>query len=77
MQGGLHIQRTVTSTQYNLTQQTDVVLSNPISGLLVILLPVVVVCSIAGHRKYRATVVRQQIKLLNRLWQLDFNKNPS
>ncbi|HEY9729824.1 MAG TPA: hypothetical protein V6D50_25525 [Chroococcales cyanobacterium] len=77
MQGGLHTQRTVTSTQYNPTQQTDVLLSNPISGLVVILLPVVVVCAIAGHRKYRTTVVRQQIKFLNRLWQLDSNKNLS
>lgn len=77
MQGGLHIQRTVTSTQYNPTQQTDVVLSNTIGGLLLILLPVVVICAIAVHRKYRTTVVQRQIKLLNRLWQLDSNKNLS
>ena len=50
MQGGLYIQRTVTSTQYNPTQQTDVARSNAIGGLLaVILLDVGFDGGVVGH----------------------------
>ena len=77
MQGSLSIQKAVISTPYNPTQQASVARSNAICQLLVILLPVVVLCAIVGHRKYQAMVLRWQIQRLNRIWQLDSSKKLS
>ena len=77
MQVGLIPQKTITSTQHHSMQQVNVAQSNTISGLLVVLFPVVVVCAIVTYRKQRARTLRQRIQRLNRLWQLDSSKNLS
>lgn len=71
MQSSLSAYKTITSPQYSSTQQADIAQANAIMASLVIALPIVVVCAIVGYRKYRATVMQQRIKRLNRLWQLD------
>ena len=58
-------------------QQADVAQSNTISGLLVILLPVLVICAIVAYRKQRVRVLQQRIQRLDHLWQLDSSKNLS
>jgi hypothetical protein len=77
MQGGLHLQRTIPSTQRNAVQQNDVALSNNISGLLVIALPIVVICTIVAYRKRKAIVLQRRIDRLHRIWQLDTSKKLS
>lgn len=71
MQGNTSNYKTVTSTQYNSTQPTDIARSTAISGFFVILLPVVVIGAIVGYRKCKAMVLQQRINRLNRLWQID------
>lgn len=66
-----NIQKTIAITPHNLTQPTDIVRSQTISGLLVILLPIVMVSAIVGYRKHQATVMQQHIHRLNQIWQLD------
>jgi hypothetical protein len=66
--------RTITSTQHNLTQNADTTQANTINAVLVLLFPVVIICTIASYRKYRAIVMQRQIQRLNRLWQLDSSK---
>lgn len=71
--------KTITSTQSNLTPQTNVALTNTNSNSLAndcvmlsaIAFAVVLVCTIMGYRKYRTTLLQRQIQRLNRLWQLD------
>jgi hypothetical protein len=77
MQGGLYLQRTITSTPYHPIQQATATRSQVISGLLVILIPVVVVCAIASYRKHKAVVLQRRIQRLNWLWQLDSSKSLS
>ena len=77
MQVGLSTQKTVTTTQYNPTQQADVARSNAINGLIAIALPLVVIGAILAYQKHKSTVLQRRIQRLNRLWQLDTSKNLS
>lgn len=77
MQSGSYRQHTIPAVPHYSTQQTAIDRANTISGLVVIILPVVVVCAILGCRKRRAIVLRQRIQHLNRLWHLDSSKNLS
>jgi|GEM_PF-1010250 len=70
MRGNPSLQRTGTSIEHNPTSQTNVPSIDPIGLALTIAFPVLVICAIVGYQKYRATVLRRQIKLLNRVWQL-------
>lgn len=77
MQSGLRTQKTITTTAHSHAQQADIARSDAISGLLVILIPVFVYCTIVGYRKYRTTLVQRHIQHLNRLWELDSSKKLS
>lgn len=70
-------QTIITSTQYNQTQQADIARSNAITTSLIILLPIFAACAIVSLRQYQARIRRQQIKCLNRIWQLDCGKKLS
>ena len=74
MRSGSNSQQTVVSTQSSLAQATHFSETNVLISSLAIALPIVVVCAVLRQRNHRATVMRQRIKLLNRLWQL--NSNP-
>jgi len=76
MRGNPSVQSTSTSVQHNPTSQINVGV-NPVGVALTIALPVVVICAIVGYRKYRATVLRRRVKLLNQIWQLDALKKLS
>lgn len=77
MQGRPSPLSTGTSTPPTPTPPADVALSNTISGLLVIVLPAVVVCTILVHRKCREMILQRRIQRLNRLWQLDSSRKLS
>jgi MFS-type transporter involved in bile tolerance (Atg22 family) len=74
MQAGLYSQKTVTTTQHNPTQHTDVAPINVISVSLTITLLVIVLGAIVAYRKHKARVLQQRIHRLNRLWKLDASK---
>ncbi|MDX2230241.1 MAG: hypothetical protein NW220_11430 [Leptolyngbyaceae cyanobacterium bins.349] len=75
MPTNLRIYKTVPSTPNLTYQQTVEARSQIISGLLVILVPLVVVGAIVSYRKHRAMVMRHRIHRLNRLWQLNSSKS--
>jgi hypothetical protein len=77
MQGSSYIQRTVSSTQYSSIQQAELARLSTTCELLVIFLPFVIICAIAGYRKRQAVILRRQIQYLNRLWHLDSSQNLS
>ncbi len=75
MRGNLGVLKTATSSQYTLPPQ-PVISGNTICVSLMIAFSVVF-CAIAGYRKHRARTLQRQVRLLNRLWQLDSSKNLS
>ena len=75
MPTNLRTYRTVPSTPYLVDQHMAEARSQIISGLFVILVPLIVVGAIVGYRKYKARMTQQQIQHLNRLWQLDSSKS--
>jgi hypothetical protein len=77
MSSGSYRYKTITSTQHNLAQKTDIARVNAVSELLLLLFPVMIICAIAGYRRYRSLTLQRQINVLNRLLQLDCDKNLS
>lgn len=65
------------STPLNSTPQSDIALLNVVYGLLAIALPLVLVCTIVGYRKYRAALLQWKIQRLKHIWQLDSSKKLS
>lgn len=43
---------------------------------LILVFPLVLILTIIGYQKYRTSVLRQQIKMLERQWQLTYQKKP-
>lgn len=75
MPTNLRTYKTVPSPPHSTYQQAVEARSQIISGVLVILLPVVVVCAIVTYRKHKAVIMQRRIQHLNQLWQLDSSKS--
>ncbi|NJO80545.1 MAG: hypothetical protein HC827_19930 [Cyanobacteria bacterium RM1_2_2] len=77
MRGNAGVLKPVISTQPSPTPQPNLAQPNIIGISLMLILPAVMVLAVVGYRKQRARVLQQQIKLLNRIWQLDSSKKLS
>jgi hypothetical protein len=77
MQSGSNIHQTVSSIQHHPVRQSHLTPVDIFSVGIAIALPVVVIMTNLGCRKYQAIVLRRQIKYLNQLWQLDASENMS
>jgi hypothetical protein len=47
---------------------------NYILGGVAIALPILFILGVRGYRSYRTRILSQQIEMLERIWQLDFQK---
>jgi hypothetical protein len=56
-------------SQAHLSKQNDVAV-NPIAGYFIILLPLLLLLTITGYRKFQAQILRNRIKKLEVLWRL-------
>ena len=48
--------------------------AHQITGYFVVAIPVIMLLSIIGYKKYRITVRRRRLAMLERLWLIDVNK---
>ena len=68
-----HAEQPLPTTQYRSVNQNDVV-SGSLIGFVVIICPIVIVLGVVCCRKYRATVKRQQVETLEKLWRVRCKK---
>ena len=68
-----HAQQPLPSAQPKSVSQTDVA-GGLLVGFLVIICPSVIALGVIWCRKYRATVKRQQVEALEKLWQVRCKK---
>jgi hypothetical protein len=55
-------------------QQPGVSNMNHIAGYFVISIPIILLFSILGYRKYKKTVYRRRVAKLERLWHVDVDE---
>lgn len=48
--------------------------AHQITGYFVVAIPIIMLLSIIGYKKYRITARRRRIAMLERLWLIDINK---
>lgn len=48
--------------------------SSTIAGSLVVLIPVIILFSILGYKRYKINRYRHRIEMLERLWKIDINR---
>ncbi len=75
MQGKLSVSSPSLSSQYTLPPQP--VVSGDTICISLMIACSVVFCAIASYRRHRSRTLQRQVRLLNRLWQLDSSKNLS
>lgn len=59
--------------QVHSSKQSDIA-TNPVTASIIITLPLIVLVTITGYRKYKAQILRQQIANLERMWRLKAQK---
>lgn len=74
MQNGLSHHQTMTVSQNIVTPKEQINQSAGLSGLVAILFPLAIIGTIAGCKKYKATLKQRRIDRLNRIWQLEASR---
>jgi hypothetical protein len=52
------------------SKQNDVA-TNPLTGSIIVLLPIIVLLTISGYRQSKARILRRQIAYLERIWRFN------
>lgn len=65
--------QTIAQVQVYPRKQNDIA-TNPVTASIIIALPLIVLVTITGYRKYKALILRQQIANLERMWRLKAQK---
>lgn len=70
-----HTQKSIATTPTGSSAQADT--NHTVMASLIIVLPLLVVFAVLGHRKYRTVRRQQRIKRLEKIWQLSHEEKKS
>jgi uncharacterized protein (DUF983 family) len=65
--------QTTAQVEVHLSKQNDIA-THPLTASIIIALPLILLVTITGYRKYKALILRQQIANLERMWRLKAQK---
>lgn len=75
MQPFSHTQKSIATTPAGSSAQAD--MNHTLMTSLIIVLPLLLVLGVVGHRKFRTVRRQQRIKRLERIWQLSHKEKKS